>query len=117
MKQSTTDTKLKLTKVAEASKRMKAILRGIFDSFGIKHPNELQTLLATRIAELTLASEELSTQFLSGRPVSVEVMGRNADRIQRTMTELRRYAPPRVVHIPDTEEVDRRIIRRGYLGR
>jgi hypothetical protein len=113
MKQSTIDTKLKLSKVANAPKRFKAIMRGVLDGLGIKHPNELQTLLATRIAELTLASEELSTQFLSGRPVSVEVMGRNADRIQRTMTELRRHAPPRVwnMSLGLFQEKDRHALR------
>ena len=100
---STTDTKLKLSKAADAPKRMKAILRGIFDGLGIEKPNEIQTLLATRIAELTLASEELSSQFLSGKPISVEAMGRNADRIQRTMSELQRHAPPRVIRMGDDE--------------
>lgn len=104
MKRPPTDPKLKLSKVAAAQKRFKAILRGVLESLRIETPDELQTLLATRIAELTLASEELSSQLLTGQPVSIEAMGRNADRIQRTMTELRRHAPPRIWNKDESED-------------
>lgn len=109
MKKPTTDAKLKLSKVADAQKRIRAILRGVLEGLGIDEPNALQTLLATRVAELTLASEQLASLLLSGQPISIEAMGRNTDRIQRAIAELRHHKSPR--EIDDEEEQPTRLQR------
>lgn len=120
MKQPPNDTKLKLQKVSDAPKRMKTLVRGIFDGLGITEPTPLHSVLAARVAELTIVSEELSNRLLAGDAISVEVIGRNADRLQRTLNELRKHAPPRlrVVRCEDIDEDDDEpAITRRFIGR
>jgi hypothetical protein len=119
MKQPPTDTKLRLHKASDAPKRVKSVIRGIFESLGIKQPTQLHCVLAARAAELTVISEELSSRLLAGDAISVEVIGRNADRLQRTLNELRKHAPIHVTRCEDDEDEDdnlpaisRRFIRR-----
>jgi hypothetical protein len=104
MKQPPNDTKLKLHKVSDAPKRVKSLIRGIFDGFGIKQPTQVHCVLAARAAELTIVSEELSSRLLAGDTISVEVIGRNADRLQRTLSELSRHAPPRIHRLDDEDD-------------
>lgn len=118
MKQPTSDAKLKLVKVSDAPKRMKALIRGIFDGLGIKNPTQVHCVLAARAAELTIVSEELSNRLLAGSAISVEVIGRNADRLQRTLNELRKHAPIRVTRCEDIDEdEDVPAITRRFMGR
>lgn len=104
MKQPPTDTKLRLRNVSDAPKRVKSIIRGIFESLGIKQPTQLHCVLAARAAELTIVSEELSNRLLAGETINVEVIGRNADRLQRTLSELNRHAPIQVTHLSTDDE-------------
>ena len=117
MKSDATDTKLKLRKASDAPKRAKAIERGVFESLGISEPTELHRVLSRRIADLTIISEELSSRLIAGEPISVEVMGRNADRLQRTMCELRKNAPPRIWNLSKDDDNDEPSPVRRFFGR
>lgn len=75
-----------------AAKRIGAIEKSITADLGIERMTEALRVLCRRAAELTFVGEELSDQLVTGKPISVELMGRNADRLQRTMKELREQA-------------------------
>lgn len=75
-----------------ASKRIRTIEKTIAAELGIKRLTEALRVLCRNVAELTFVGEELSDQLVTGKPISVELMGRNADRLQRTMKELREQA-------------------------
>jgi hypothetical protein len=77
-----------------AAKRIGAIEKSITADLGIERMTEVLRVLCRRAAELTFVGEELSDQLVTGKPISVELMGRNADRLQRTMKELREQAAP-----------------------
>lgn len=71
-----------------ASKRIRAIEKSITEELGVERLTEALRVLCRRAAELTFVGEELSDKLITGKPISVELMGRNADRLQRTMKEL-----------------------------
>lgn len=77
-----------------ASKRIGVIEKSIIADLGIERLSETLRVLCRRAAELTFVGEELSNQLVTGKPISVELMGRNTDRLQRTMKELREQATP-----------------------
>lgn len=77
-----------------ASKRIGAIEKSIIADLNIERLTETLRVLCRRAAELTFMGEELSDRLVTGKAVSVELMGRNADRLQRTMKELREQAGP-----------------------
>ncbi len=72
-----------------ASKRIRTIEKSISDDLGLERLTEALRVLCRTAAELTFVGEELRDQLVTGKPISVELMGRNADRLQRTMKELR----------------------------
>lgn len=75
-----------------AAKRLRAIEQTITAELHIERLTEAVRILVSRVAELTLIGEELSRQLVTGKPISIELMGRNTDRLQRAMTELREQA-------------------------
>lgn len=75
-----------------AAKRIGALEKSIIADLGIERLTEPLRVLCRRAAELTFVGEELSDKLVTGKPISVELMGRNADRLQRTMKELREQA-------------------------
>lgn len=77
-----------------AAKRIGVIENSIIADLCIERLTETLRVLCRRAAELTFVGEELSNQLVTGKPISVELMGRNADRLQRTMKELREQAIP-----------------------
>lgn len=77
-----------------AAKRIGTIEKSIIADLGIERLTEPLRVLCRRAAELTFVGEELSDKLVTGKPISVELMGRNADRLQRTMKELREQAAP-----------------------
>ena len=75
-----------------AAKRLRAIEQTIAAELHIERLTEALRILVSRVAELTLIGEELSHRLVTGKPISIELMGRNTDRLQRAMTELREQA-------------------------
>lgn len=75
-----------------AAKRLRTIEKHIAGELRIDGMTETLRVLCVRVAELTLISEELSDRLVTGKRVDIELMGRNIDRLQRTMAELREQA-------------------------
>lgn len=75
-----------------AAKRLRTIEQTISAELRIERLTEALRILVSRVAELTLIGEELSDRLVTGKPISIELMGRNTDRLQRAMTELREQA-------------------------
>lgn len=75
-----------------AAKRLRTIEKNIIGELGIATITEAVRVLCVRVAELTLIGEELSDRLVTGKPIDIELMGRNTDRLHRTMAELREQA-------------------------
>lgn len=75
-----------------AAKRLNTIAKTITAELRIERLTEALRILVSRVAELTLVGEELFDRLVTGKPISIELMGRNTDRLQRAMTELREQA-------------------------
>lgn len=75
-----------------AAKRLRTIEKNIIGELGIETITEAVRVLCVRVAELTLIGEELSDRLVTGKRVDIELMGRNTDRLHRTMAELREQA-------------------------
>lgn len=79
-------------KSGSGERRLKKLEKILLDDLDIQELTPTLKLMARRAAELTLVAEELASQLSCGNPISVELMGRNTDRLARAMKELRDQA-------------------------
>ncbi len=79
-------------KAGEAERRLRTIEKMLLDDLKLEEATKTVRMLARRAAEFFLLAESMASQLNQGHPISVELMGRNSDRLARTMKELRDQA-------------------------
>lgn len=79
-------------KAGEAERRLRAIEKTLLEDLQLEEATKTIRMLARRAAEFFLLAESMASQLNHGHPISVELMGRNSDRLARTMKELRDQA-------------------------